>query len=73
MCNQHSLKTPLSEIADLFGSRLATPLHYPEGAPNLEPRDEIRITDLAPIVRAGTAGPELVRPSPEGTLAAARG
>jgi len=71
MCNQHKMRASVFEIADLFGSRLKTPLAFPEGAPNIEPRDEIRITDTAPIVRAGDAGLELVQrrwswPGPNG-------
>jgi putative SOS response-associated peptidase YedK len=34
---------------------------FPEGRPNLEPRDDIRITDRAPIVRAVPGGVELVQ------------
>src|SRR4051794_25269660 len=56
MCNQHKLKASLSEIADLFDSRIGLPLRFPEGAPNLEPRDEIKITDVGPIVRTGPSG-----------------
>ncbi|MEO6378835.1 MAG: SOS response-associated peptidase family protein, partial [Caulobacteraceae bacterium] len=59
MCNQHKMRASVFEIADLFGSRLATPLGFPEGAPNLEPRDEIKITDMGAIVRPGSeTGPE---------------
>ncbi len=49
-------------------------LHFPEGRPNLEPRDDVRITDRGPILRAGPDGPgsaELVQrrwswPGPRG-------
>lgn len=60
MCNQHRLKSAITELDDLF-RRLGLPLAFPEGLPNLEPRDSIRITDVAPIVRPGAAGPELVQ------------
>jgi putative SOS response-associated peptidase YedK len=62
MCNLHKLKTPLHEIERLFSDlRQPLELQYPEGAPNLEPRDEIRITDPGPIVRMGAGGAELVQ------------
>ena len=35
-------------------------LLYPEGIPNFEPRDDIRITDRAPILRAATDTPGAV-------------
>jgi putative SOS response-associated peptidase YedK len=53
MCNQHRLKSAVAEIADTFRD-LRAPLSYPEGTPNVEPRDIIAITDLAPIVRPGS-------------------
>ena len=34
-------------------SQIKIRIRLPEGAPNLQPRDDIRITDTAPIVRAG--------------------
>jgi putative SOS response-associated peptidase YedK len=55
MCNQHRLKSAVAEIADTFRD-LGKPLSYPEGAPNLEPREVIAITDTGPIVRAGPEG-----------------
>ena len=42
-------------------SQLRIPLNFPEGRPNLEPRDDIRITDRAPIVRWGGEAAELVQ------------
>lgn len=60
MCNDYRLQTELVgiekalEIAGLL-------VGWPEGRPNLEPRADIRITDRAPIVRAGADGPELVQ------------
>lgn len=62
MCNQHKLKSPVREIEDLFANlRTPVPLRYPEGVPNLEPRNCIRITDTGPIVRSGPGGLELVQ------------
>ena len=59
MCNLYTQTKSVDEIARIFAD-LQMPLTFPEGIPNLEPRD-IRITDPAPIVRAGgTGGFELV-------------
>ena len=54
MCNLYTQSKSVDEVARLF-RELQMPLGFPEGIPNLEPRD-IRITDPAPIVRAGAAG-----------------
>jgi putative SOS response-associated peptidase YedK len=50
MCNDYRLleRVPVEEIFAGFGAVLAVP----EGMPNFEPREDIRITDRAPIVRA---------------------
>jgi putative SOS response-associated peptidase YedK len=56
MCNDYRLKERVA-VEKLFVD-LATP----EGMPNFEPREDIRITDRAPIVRLGETGaPELVQ------------
>ncbi|HLL30532.1 MAG TPA: SOS response-associated peptidase family protein [Allosphingosinicella sp.] len=55
MCNLYSNKVAPDAIAAAF-EQLRIPLRFPEGMPNLEPREEIRITDLAPIVRWRAAG-----------------
>lgn len=60
MCNQHKLNTAISEIEALFRG-VGFLLAFPEGVPNLEPRDCIRITDTAPIVRPGGPGGEIVQ------------
>jgi putative SOS response-associated peptidase YedK len=57
MCNLYTQTKSVDEVARLF-RELQVPLRFPEGAPNLEPR-EIAITDPAPIVRMGDA-PELI-------------
>ncbi|MCA1662034.1 MAG: SOS response-associated peptidase [Novosphingobium sp.] len=54
MCNLYTQTKAVDEVAALFRS-LQIPLDFPEGAPNLSPRD-IAITDPAPIVRAGGDG-----------------
>lgn len=60
MCNDYRAHVPLSALERGF-SDLRLPLLFPEGRPNLEPRDDIRITDTGPIVRAGRNGAELVQ------------
>ena len=54
MCNLYNQTRSIDEVAALF-RELQMPLTFPEGAPNLAPRD-IAITDPAPIVRAGARG-----------------
>ena len=54
MCNLYTQTKAPEAIRNLF-ARLQMPLHFPEGIPNLEPRD-IAITDAAPIVRAAASG-----------------
>jgi len=49
MCNQYSFKTSLDQLVKDFG-QLDLLLGWEGGAPNLEPRDEIRPTDLAPVI-----------------------
>ena len=50
MCNLYTQSKSPDEIARLFREQQIV-LRFPEGIPNLEPRD-IRITDPAPIIRA---------------------
>lgn len=51
MCNNYKLTTAVSAMADLFRSIDDGPdLAYPEGVANLEPNDDIRIGDTAPVV-----------------------
>ena len=51
MCNLYTQTKSPDEIARLF-SALQMPLSFPEGIPNLQPRD-VAITDPAPVVRIG--------------------
>lgn len=55
MCNLYTQTKSPDEIAAIFRD-LQMPLLFPEGAPNLQPRD-IAITDPGPIVRASEAQP----------------
>ncbi|MEA3002100.1 MAG: hypothetical protein QOH81_888 [Sphingomonadales bacterium] len=50
MCNQYRQRRELEALEQL-AARAAIRLVYPEGRPNMEPRDDIRITDRAPIIR----------------------
>ena len=54
MCNLYTQTKSVDEVARLF-RELQMPLSFPEGLPNLAPRD-IRITEMAPIVRAAPGG-----------------
>ena len=57
MCNDFRNRIPLDAYRDAFPG-----LQLPGGAPNLEPRDDVRITETAPIVRAtADGGRELVQ------------
>lgn len=49
MCNLYTQSRSIDEVARLFRD-LSIPLTFPEGVPNLQPKD-IGITDPAPIVR----------------------
>ncbi|HEX6376614.1 MAG TPA: SOS response-associated peptidase [Allosphingosinicella sp.] len=60
MCNLYSNKVAPDAIARAF-EQLRIPLRFAEGLPNLEPRDEIRITDRAPILRWADGTAELVQ------------
>jgi putative SOS response-associated peptidase YedK len=54
MCNLYTQSKSVDEIARFFAG-LQIPLTFPEGIPNLQPRD-VAITDVAPIVRAASTG-----------------
>ena len=60
MCNLYRLEKAHDATARL-AHELGRQLSFPEGIPNFEPRAEIRITDRAPVVRAGEADVELVQ------------
>ena len=51
MCNDYRNRIPLDALRDGFPG-----LETPGGAPNLEPRDDVRITEVAPVVRATAGG-----------------
>ncbi len=56
MCNEHRRAVALGEIATDF-AQLRIPLRFPEGRPNLQALDSIRITDPTAIVRASAEEP----------------
>ena len=59
MCNNYASHVPAKAIADAFG-RDGPPLRFDGGtAPNLEPRDDIKIGDTVPIVIRAEDGPSL--------------
>jgi putative SOS response-associated peptidase YedK len=60
MCNDYGNRVPYTAYLEAF-SHLKIRLFAPSGAPNLEPRDDIRPTDVAPIIHAAENGAELVQ------------
>lgn len=50
MCADHRSRVELAAIVDAF-SHLKIPLRFPSGLPNIPPRDSIRITDPATVIR----------------------
>ena len=55
MCNDYKLRLSADEIAAAF-SEVRIPLRFPAGVPNIEPRDDVRIADTAPVVRRAEDG-----------------
>lgn len=49
MCSQYQIKLPLHIVEASF-SHTRFPLHFPQGRPNIEPRDQVTIGDSAVIV-----------------------
>lgn len=60
MCNDYANHVPWSEYVEAF-SEIRLPVVLPKAAPNLEPRDDIWPTDIAPIIRRVEGGVELAR------------
>lgn len=60
MCNDYANHISYEEYRAAF-SELKIPVRFPEAAPNLEPRDDIRPTDVAPVIRTADTGPEFAR------------
>lgn len=62
MCNLYSEKVNYRQLVEEF-SQLRLPLVFPppEAAPNLPPLEQVRPTDIAPIIRPCEGGVELVQ------------
>ncbi|GAC1333610.1 MAG: SOS response-associated peptidase [Beijerinckiaceae bacterium] len=60
MCNDYANHVPWSAYVEAF-SEIKLPVVLPKAAPNLEPRDDIWPTDVAPIIRRHEDGVELAR------------
>jgi putative SOS response-associated peptidase YedK len=59
MCNLYRLRVSPVDLGEVF-RQLGLTLEWPDGrTPNLEPRDEIRIRDTAPVVRRANPGLQL--------------
>jgi len=54
MCNDYRLEVDIASIAQDFED-LKIKITMPEGIPNVEAREDIKISDVAPIVRSGDA------------------
>jgi putative SOS response-associated peptidase YedK len=55
MCNDYRLLTNAAELFEGF-SETRIKIRFSEGAPNIEAREDIKITDMAPIVHASDDG-----------------
>lgn len=51
MCNDYRLMVELASVIEEF-EHLKIKIRFPEGRPNIEAREDIKITDTAPIVRS---------------------
>jgi putative SOS response-associated peptidase YedK len=60
MCNDFGNNVPYSAYLEAF-SQIRVPVVFPTAAPNLEPRDDIRPTESAPVFRRREEGVELVQ------------
>jgi putative SOS response-associated peptidase YedK len=62
VCNDYANRVAFNAYREAFSqTRLPLLRPGPEAAPNLEPRDDIRPTDVAPVIRAVEGGVELVQ------------
>ena len=60
MCNDFGNNVPYSAYLEAF-SQIRAPVVFPTAAPNLEPRDDIWPTEIAPVFRRREEGVELVQ------------
>jgi putative SOS response-associated peptidase YedK len=59
MCNRYGIKAPLHSMMEEL-SDLKLPLRFDGGLPNLQPRDDVRPTNAAPLLRPVDGGVEMV-------------
>lgn len=60
MCNDYRLEVDIASIMEDFED-LKIKIDLPEGTPNVQAREDIKITDMSPIIRQAAGGrPELV-------------
>jgi putative SOS response-associated peptidase YedK len=57
MCNDYRLLTATETLFDGF-AEIKIKIRFPEGKPNIEAREDVKITDTAPIVRANEGEPK---------------
>lgn len=60
MCSDYRLLIGLADAEKVLGAAGIRPA-YPEGRPNIEPREDVRITDRAPILRIAGNAYEMVQ------------
>jgi putative SOS response-associated peptidase YedK len=60
MCNDYANHVPWSAYVEAF-SEIKVPVVLPKAALNLEPRDDIWPTDVAPIIRPAQGGVEIAQ------------
>jgi hypothetical protein len=60
VCNDFGNHVPYSEYLTAF-SQIRAPVVFPTTAPNLEPRDDIWPTEVAPVSRRRDDGVEIVQ------------
>jgi putative SOS response-associated peptidase YedK len=60
MCNDFGNHVPYSAYVEAF-SEIKLPLIIGSTIPNLEPRDDIRPTEVAPVIRRHAEGVELAQ------------
>jgi len=58
MCNDYRYRWPAERLIEEF-AELRIPPRFPSGIPNIEPKDDIRITERGPIVQPDPVGATL--------------
>ncbi len=60
MCNDYGNEIAYAAYLEAF-SQTRIPVRFPEAAPNLEPRSDIRPTEIAPVIRRTDEGAEFAQ------------